>query len=438
MPSFFNRIYIRVFLKNKLQISVLLLIMLTGLSCSVFTGLTLHLFTRESWPKFIPLLRGYAFITGCLMILASLVVGAVLRKMTEPIQAFIRLLESVVKGEGDLTQRIQVFSPGELGTLATLFNKFLDNQKFLVSNIINGANDSSGLLQQVTGNVVDVHGYIYFINEGMQSISSGSQHLAEMADHTGYEMASLSQNIQGVKDKNNRIALAIDDVDAATREGVKAADIAGEKIRQINRAVGSFAEKVTALKKQSEEIFSILVVSKSISKQTNLLSLNATIEASRAGAHGKGFGVVADEIRKLSDRSKEATNQIEIMVTEIYGTVDHLVGDMHKEMVMIESGNQTIEKALLQLSIIGTKIQKVSEEVRNINKLSHSQQLTAVEVNNATQEFTCFAEELAASIQQLYANISHVQQSVDGFAINVSKFNSLFDEIHRLVNRFKV
>lgn len=382
--------------------------------------------------------RGSVVLVICLMTIVSLLVGYFARKITRPMDEFKLILGQIIKGEGDLNQRLRVLTKDEIGTLAIMFNDFLDKQKFLVENIVSSSNEAVSVLDRVTEKVVDIHNYMASIFEGMDSITMGAQHLAISANRTSQEIGKLSFNIQRVIDSNAEVALAIEDADSFAKQGRDTADLAGEKIKLINRSVMSFAEKINHLKHQGEEIFRILIVSKSISKQTNMLSLNATIEAARAGSYGRGFAVVAEEIRKLSERSKDATNQIENIINQVYGTISRLDVDIRKEITKIEDGSETVEKALNIMSNIGIRMATVSEEVRDINKISQAQRQSTVEVNNTTQEFTSFTEQLASSIEEYSAGVGHIHQSVDNFTGMVSQLNAKFAALKSLVDRFKV
>lgn len=194
-------------------------------------------------------------------------------------------------------------------------------------------------------------------------------------------------------------------------------------MESIKEKVGISAEKVQEMGKRSEQISTIVATIEEIASQTNLLALNAAIEAARAGEHGKGFAVVADEVRKLAERSTSSTKEIDIMLNGIVETVSEAVTAMQSGTMEVESGVENANEAGKALAEILTASEAVNAQATLAATASDQMRLAAEQLIEAVDSVSAVVEENTASTEEMSANSTEISEAVENIA-SVSEENS--------------
>jgi len=403
-------------------------------------------------------------IAFAVIALAALIVFFIAKSITKPIVMLVNTLKDISEGEGDLTATITVSSKDEIGSLALYFNKTLEKIKNLVINVKGEAAELSGIGNNLASNMTETAAAINEITANIQSIKDRVINQSASVSQTHATMEQLTANLhklnEHVENQSSHVAQAssaieqmLANIGSVTNTLVNNAGNVKtlKEASEVGRAgLQEVATDIQEISRESEGLLEINAVMKNIASQTNLLSMNAAIEAAHAGEAGKGFAVVADEIRKLAVSSSEQSKTIGTVLKKIKSSIDNIMrstGNVLDKFEAIDTGVKTVAdqedniRASMEEQTTGSK--QVLEGVSVVNELtrqvkSASQQMLdgAKEVimesdnlDKATQEITGGMNEMASGADQINVAVNHVngisgknREGIDVLIREVSKF----------------
>ncbi|KZW99234.1 chemotaxis protein [Pseudoalteromonas luteoviolacea] len=252
--------------------------------------------------------------------------------IVRPVQAMRDALEQVNHQDGNLNARLPQFTYDEFRELSDQYNTFTAHLSELLGNTYKSAEAATLSNQQVTYSMTNT------VSAGEQQISQGDNIIAA-SDQVTHSLQSIVSNTDHVYQANTESLLFV-------RGSSQSLMTLVDEVQQITSLLGNFSTTVSGLKENSDNIRNILKMVEEFSDQTNLLALNAAIEAARAGEAGRGFAVVADEVRNLSVKVNDATRQISDFINQM----DHLVSETHQESEQLISHSSSAEKAISDTS----------------------------------------------------------------------------------------
>jgi methyl-accepting chemotaxis protein len=313
--------------------------------------------------------------------------------------------------EGDLTKRTKVTLRDEIGELAEGFNNFMGKMQGILSRVATTAAHLASASEKITASTAEQ--------------SAGARMQNDQTKQVATAMQEMSSTVSQISENSTKAAEAARTASETALEGKQIVDEALEKMREITQSVGNTAGKVEALGKRSEQIGRIVEVIDEIAEQTNLLALNAAIEAARAGEQGRGFAVVADEVKKLAERSGKATKEIATMIQSIQGETKSAVEAMQLGTRQVEAGVETTTRAGMSLHEIMQSAERVGDTVTQIATAATEQSAATEEVNNSveqiakvTQETAEGADETARACQELSRMAMELRELLGEFKLD--------------------
>jgi|GEM_PF-156950 len=332
------------------------------------------------------------------------------RAISRPLARVVTAMEEIAQGEGDLSQRLQFSGRNEIGELADSFNRFLDKIQALVRHTARATSEVISSVARTGENSAGINRTIHEQRLEMAQVATAvnqmSVTVAEVAGHA----ASAEQAAAEARQQAD--------------VGLGVVQTTVDSMRELNQGVREAAEVIAQVGEESAQIGNILDVIKGIAEQTNLLALNAAIEAARAGEQGRGFAVVADEVRNLANRTQASTVEIEAMICRLQQGTKKAAGVMEAGRGQAEQNVQQASQALEVLHVITHSVATINEMNMQIASASEQQSTVAEEINQriqridgGSQQAVLQSEETRAITEQLGELANQLQGVVQQFKL---------------------
>ncbi len=341
--------------------------------------------------------------------LLAAVIGLILvwlmaRSVTRPILGVAHMLEDIASGEGDLTRRLAYDKKDELGQLAGWFNRFLDKLQPIIAEVKHSVQDARGTADQSAAIATQT--------------SAGMEQQYRQVDQVATASHEMSATAQDVARSAAQAAQAARDADQATREGLTVIERTTTNIGHLAADMSTAMAQVEGLAVNSEKIGSVLEVIRGIAEQTNLLALNAAIEAARAGEAGRGFAVVADEVRNLARRTQESVEETRLVIELLQSGTGEVVGSMGNSYRQAQGSVEQVGEAVTALRQIGEAVTVISDMNLQIASAAEEQSAVAEEINSNVATIRDVTESLSeqanesARVSQALNSLANQQQGL--------------------------
>lgn len=370
------------------------------------------------------------------VVAAAAILAYVNRLLVEVLTIFADAAKRVA--DKDLTTTVYFPTNDVFGKMAEAFNK-------MIADVRETVQQSAVTAEGVTREAVDVSratesatASIQQISAAMEQIAVGSQRQADEILETVHTMQEVSAAVSQVAAHSQQAFVSSQQAAQLATKGLKQVEEAVAKMHAISEAVQTSSAAVEKLYQRSTYIGEIVNVITGIADQTNLLALNAAIEAARAGEHGRGFAVVADEVRKLAEGSGEAAQKIGELIEEIQAETASAALAMTNGSREVEDGVKVALKAKKALDEIHHAVLLTEEMVQGISKASQEQSQGMAQLAEAVEKISGIAQQFSTATQQVAASLE--QQMSANEQINILSYNlvKLAEELKRYIDNFKV
>ena len=317
-------------------------------------------------------------------------------------------LDELSKGEGDLTRRLDIESKDEVGSLSRFFNVFMDKLQAIIFDVKANSNLVASKSSELASNSKNI---TENLNKQALQIANVAAATEEMTQSSAQINESLERGVHYIQQTNTNIDSSSEQLNLVVSE-----------MSQINSNVEVLGETINNLSKSSDEIGQILLVINDIASQTNLLALNAAIEAARAGEHGRGFAVVADEVRALAERTQQSIQEIDIIVEKLRSSAGKAASDMNEASSRVSKGVEKVHDTKSNFDDIVSSVKSLSEINEQIKNSITEQTTTVFSINENTQNISSNMQKSSDSLADMAFTSAELGLQAENLKTTVDKF----------------
>lgn len=347
-------------------------------------------------------------------------------------------IQEMASAGGDLTKRVEVKNKDEFGQIATSTNSLIESIAVLIRNVRQLSENVSASGQQLTSSAQENAATIQEIAHSTSEIASSSEQTIRSMHSSSQKMSLLEESSKLLSNDAANLKTTASKMQNAAQAGYSSVQQSANSMLQIEETMANTNQTVTGLGESSSQITTIIATITSVAEQTNLLALNAAIEAARAGEHGKGFAVVADEVRKLAEQSQLAAREVSSIVHTIQEKISLIVRQNEEGVKSVIQGVEvanttttTLDEIVKQTKDTFATIELMVERIAQTESVSQDVMESFIEVTTMAEHAASQTDQSAAAAEQASASIQEIHASSE-------ELSHQADALRDLVNEFKI
>lgn len=377
-------------------------------------------------------------ILAVLIVAAGILTFITSKSILKPIQMVSERLNEMSKGEGDLTQVINLRSKDEIGILASGFDQFMATLRSLIKAVSINAERVADTSEQLSASAEQTSAATEQISSSLQEVANGGEHQLRTVDVSVNAIEETYEKTFLISSETKETAEIMEYAIERAGEGESYVHETVLQMKQIKQSVMTTGDKLQVLNSHSHSIGQIIRFISDIAVQTNLLSLNASIEAARAGEQGSGFTVVAQEIRKLSEKSRNSAASIRELISKVQEEIEGSMQCILTVQEDVDRGMQVTEKSEEKFAAIQGSVGSVREKMNIVADATTLLYQNAEDVKEHIKRVKIVAEASADGTQTIAASTEEQLASVQEVFASSQSLSMMAEDLKRLIGRFKV
>ncbi|MEK4847306.1 methyl-accepting chemotaxis protein [Bacillus sp. FSL W8-0183] len=383
-----------------------------------------------------PVFNTAIIVFSVTLIVAGTLIFFIVRSISNRLSNLARFSKKV--SDGDLRDKLQIQSDDEIGQVGKGFNTMIDSLRSLIGAVQTSVENVASSSEELTASAGQTSKATEHITLAIEQFSTGNESQNDKVESSSEELEEMNRGLQNMNESAESI----------TASSIKSTEIAGEggqlvektasQMNVIDQSVKKAENVISALESKSKDITQILGVINGIADQTNLLALNAAIEAARAGESGRGFSVVAEEVRKLAVQSANSAKEIENLIKEIVQDIDVSQEVFTAVNQEVQSGLSFTEQTKVSFHNIFDMTKEISDQLQTMNRTVVQLSKGSAHVSEAVREIADVSRESSANIQDIAASAEEQLASMEEISSSSATLSSMAEELRDLISKFKV